>query len=68
VLLNDNNAGADHFSPIYKNLNKDLNKSLKETAFYHDLVMYIIIVCYLNAPLNLMAKIFLVRKTNRTKI
>lgn len=29
--------------------------------------MYIVVVCYLNAPLSLIAKFFLVRKTNRTK-
>ena len=30
--------------------------------------MYIIIACYLNAPLNIIAKMFLIRKTNRIKI
>lgn len=30
--------------------------------------MYIVVACYLNAPLNFIAKQFLVRKTNRTKI
>ena len=45
-----------------------MNSSLDETATYHDLVMYIIIASYLNAPINILAKIFFVRKTNRTKI
>jgi hypothetical protein len=31
------------------------------------MVMYIIISSYLNAPLTLIAKLFLVSKTNRTK-
>jgi hypothetical protein len=29
--------------------------------------MYIVVASYLNAPINLIAKLFLVRKTNRTK-
>ena len=45
-----------------------MNSSLDETATYHDLVMYIIIARYLNAPINILAKMFFVRKTNRTKI
>ena len=30
--------------------------------------MYIVVISYLNAPLNFIAKTFLVRKTNRNKI
>jgi hypothetical protein len=29
--------------------------------------MYIVVACYLNVPLNIIAKFFLIRKTNRTK-
>jgi hypothetical protein len=33
----------------------------------HDLVMYIVVACYLSAPLTFIAKIFLISKSNRTK-
>jgi hypothetical protein len=66
-LLISNNEGIDHFSESYQTKNNLLNESLDKTAFYHDLVMFIIIACYLNAPLNLIARFYLVRKTNRTK-
>ena len=65
--LISNNEGIDHFSESYQTKNNLLNESLDKTAFYHDLVMFIIIACYLNAPLNLIARFYLVRKTNRTK-
>ncbi len=29
--------------------------------------MYIVVACYLNAPLTFIAKMFLIRKSNRTK-
>jgi hypothetical protein len=67
-LLILNNAGNDRFSDSYQMQNRDLNSSLDQTAFYHDLVIYIIIACYLNGPISILAKMYFVRKTNRTKI
>ena len=30
--------------------------------------MYIVIACYMNAPINIIAKMFFIKKTCRTKI
>ena len=48
--------------------NNQLNAILASTALSHDLVFYTVVAAYLNTPLTILAKAFLIRKTCRTKI